>query len=414
MSIQNPKSKTQNPKAPALLILNQMAGPLTWELAVDLGRAHTPVVVLTGHPDTLAKAAASKAAGEHPGVRVFPAMPYQRGSQRQRAASWLRYWAQAWRWVWRRPRHLPLLLFSNPPLLPWLGYLVHRLRRQPYAVMVHDVFPDALVDLGTMRANHPVVRLWLAMNRRAYENAAVVMTLGEQMAARLERQFDPARTPAGRIEVIYPWADTEFLQPRPKAENWFAQQHGQVGKLTVMYSGNMGLGHDIETMLAAAARLRDEPDIHFLFIGAGLKWELVETTVREQQLDNVTLLGWQDEPTLPYSLATADMAMVSLDEGGEGISFPSKAITAMAAGSALLGLSRHPSDLSLLIERYQCGLNLEPGDVDGFTAAVQRCRDDAAWLQGCREAARQAAERDLSRTVNVERVWSKIAGVIQV
>ena len=38
---------------PALLILNQMAGPMTWELAEDVGEALGCVALLTGHPDTL-------------------------------------------------------------------------------------------------------------------------------------------------------------------------------------------------------------------------------------------------------------------------------------------------------------------------------------------------------------------------
>jgi glycosyltransferase involved in cell wall biosynthesis len=251
------------------------------------------------------------------------------------------------------------------------------------------------------------------MNRRAYENAAVVMTLGEQMAVTLARQFDPTLTLAGGIEIIYPWADTEILHPRSKAVNWFAQQYKQIDKLTVMYSGNMGIGHDIETMLAAAERLKNEENIHFMFIGAGPKWDLVKTAVQEHRLDNITLLGWQDEDTLPYSLSTADVSMVSLDEGAEGLAFPSKAITAMASGAALLGLSRHPSDLSHLIETYRCGLNVEPGDVEGFTQALLRCRDDKMWLKSCRAAARQAAEDHLSRKINVERVWCLISGLIK-
>ncbi len=398
-----------NSQSPALLILNQMAGPLTWELVEDLGQDHVLLALLTGHPDTLAKAEANV----YKGVQVSAAVPYQRGSYRQRMASWLHYWLQAWRWVGRRPQRLPILLFSNPPLLPWLGYFMYRLRRQPYAVMVHDIYPDVMVHLGAVPAKHPVAQVWRAMNRRTYENATVVMTLGEQMAATLERQFDPTHTPAGRIEVIYPWADTDFLRPRLKTDNWFAQKYGQIGKLTVMYSGNMGIGHDIETMLSAAEQLRDEADVHFMFIGAGPKWELVEKTIHDQQLKNVTLLDWQEEATLPYSLATADVAMVSLDEGAEGLAFPSKAITAMAAGAALLGLSRHPSDLSCLIERYQCGTNVAPGDVAGFTQALRRYRDDAAWLYDCQVASRQAAEQDLSRAVNVERIWGYIKDMIE-
>lgn len=386
---------------PALLILNQMAGPMTWELAEDLGKALGSVALLTGHPDTLAK-------GSTLAVQLLTAAPYQRDSYARRALSWLRYLWQAFVWLWHWPAATPLLLFSNPPLLLWLGYLMRRLRGQRYTVMVHDIFPDPLVRLDILSECHPVTHIWRRLNRLAYERADVVMTLGECMAANLAKQFDPARTRAGRVEVIYPWADTNVIRPIPKEDNWVALQHGQVGKLTVMYSGNMGVSHDIETMLAAAQRLQDVPEIHFMFIGAGPKWQLVEETIRTQHLANVTLLPWQPEAALSYLLAMADVGLVSLDVGAHGLSVPSKTCYMMAAGVALLGLSKRPSDLRMMIEEHQCGINVKPGDVDGFVQAVLRYRDDESFLSRCREAARLAAERVFSRQVNVARVLDSI------
>jgi len=384
-------------RSPALLILNQMAGPMTWELAEDLGAALGGVALLTGHPDTLAK-------GSRETVQLYPAAPYQRGGYLRRALSWLRYLVQAFFWLWRMPRNAPLLLFSNPPLLPWLGCLMRRLRGQRYAVMVHDVWPDVLVRMGVWPERHPAVRLWRWLNRRSYERADVVMTLGETMAANLARQFDPQRTRHGHIEVIPPWADTGVIRPIPKEENWFAREHDQVGKLTVMYSGNMGMAHDIETMLAAAQRLQDTPDVHFMFIGAGPKWPWVADTIHEHGLANVTLMGWQPEEALPFSLAAADVGLVSLETDADGLAMPSKVYSMMAAGTALLGLSRQTSDLQKLIEQHKCGVNVEPGDVDGFVQAVMRFRNETSSLDVCRQRSRRAAEKVYSRDVNIRRV----------
>jgi len=384
-------------RSPALLILNQMAGPMTWELAEDLGAALGGVALLTGHPDTLAK-------GSQKTVRLYPAAPYQRGSYPRRALSWLRYLAQAFFWLWRMPRNAPLLLFSNPPLLPWLGCLMRRLRGQSYAVMVHDVWPDVLVRMGVWPERHPAVRLWRWLNRRAYEHADVVMTLSETMATNLARQFDPRRTGHGCIEVIPPWADTGVIRPIPKAENWFAREHDQVGKLTVMYSGNMGMAHDIETMLAAAQRLQDTPDVHFMFIGAGPKWQLVADTIRDHGLANVTLLGWQPEETLPFSLAAADVGLVSLEDDADGLAMPSKVCSMMAAGTALLGLSRESSDLERVIEQHQCGINLKPGDVKGIVKAILQFHDNGDHLNACQHRSREAARTVFSRRVLIQRL----------
>ena len=375
---------------PALVILNQMAGPLTWELAEDIGRELGQVALLTGHPDTLAK-------GGNERVLLFAAPPYRRGSYALRAFSWLRYLVRAFFWMWRWPARTPVLLFSNPPMLAWLGCLMWMLRGQRYVVMVHDIYPDLLVRLGTVSESHPVTRAWRYLNRKSYEHSEMVMTLGEYMSATLSRGFDPLKTRAGRIEVVYPWADTELIRPLAKSENWFAREHDQADKLTVMYSGNMGLGHDIETMLEAAGRLKDEPRIHFMFIGAGPKWQVVEDWIREKRLTNITLLPWQSEEVVPYSLATADLALVSLEEEMAGLAIPSKAFSSLAAGVPLVVVCSRETELASLIKRFDCGRMIHPGRSEELTAMLCGLIANPRELSHLKAQSRRAAEKIGSR-----------------
>lgn len=378
---------------PKLLILNQMAGPMTWELAEDAGESLGCVAMLTGHPDTLAKATTEK-------VQLYPAASYVRGSFACRAWSWFQYSWQAFFWLWRWPKEIPILLFSNPPILCWLGWLMKKLRRQHYAVMVHDIYPNVLVSVGGFSKNNLLIRSWLALNRRAYENAQVVMTLGEFMAANLEKQFDPTKTPAGKVEVVYPWVDTEKIKPMPKAENWFAQKYNQVDKLTVMYSGNMGLGHDIEAMLEAARLLQDEPKIHFMFIGAGPKWSLVDDYKKKKALKNITLLGWQSEEVLPFSLACADITLVSLELGVESIAVPSKAIYALAVGSLLISLSSPNGELANWLKVFNCGKNIFPGDFESLKDVIANAT--ISFLGFYKKNNRIVSEDKFSRIYNVK------------
>ena len=365
---------------PKLLILNQMAGPVTWELAEDLAENVGPVELLTGHPDTLTKPPT-------PGISVSAATPYHRGSYLRRSLSWIRYLFQAFSWIRKRPADVPLLFFSNPPLSPWLGWVMNRLRGQQFAVMVHDIYPDVLVGLMGMSARNPLVRVWHFMNRRAYRRAKLVMTLGERMAQRLEEQC-----PGHSVEVVYPWADTNRIRPRPRDDNWFAAEHGLVGKLTVMYSGNMGIGHDIETILEAARRLRDRDEIRFVFIGSGPKWQLVDQARKSEDLSNVTLLGWQPDEVLPYSLPTADIAVVSLEVGLDGLAIPSKAFSFLAAGAALLVISREGSELADLVHKHECGWLVGPKDLDRFVDRVTDACSQPDRLRAAQSNSRRAAE----------------------
>lgn len=392
----------QRGSQPALLILNQMAGPITWELAEDLSKQFGPVALLTGHPDTLARGSTARP-GDSAGVYLYAATSYQRGSFPRRAWSWLRYLVQAFVWLWRRPRQTPVLLFSNPPMLCWLGWLMSVVRRQRYAVMVHDIYPDVLIRLAGFSEDGALVRVWRWLNRRAYERAEIVMTLGEDMAATLNSQFNAAKTKAGALEVVYPWVDTARIRPVAKADNWFARQHGQVDKLTVLYAGNMGLGHDIETMVEAAHELQDLPAVHFIFAGSGPKWSVVQTMLQERAMSNVTLLGWQSEEALPSMLATAEMALVSLEDELQGLAVPSKSIFALAAGSALLVVASGANELAHWTRQFGCGEVVAPRTGE-LAQVIRQLAAQPAVLSVMRQRARQAAETEFARNSNTLRV----------
>jgi glycosyltransferase involved in cell wall biosynthesis/thiamine kinase-like enzyme len=378
------RNRSVSKQRPAVAVLNQMAGPMGWDTAEELGKQKGPVPLLTGHPDILKR-------GSNKYVTLHRAVAYDRRSFPRRIISWLCYLVQAFLWIWRLPKETSLLLYSNPPMLPWLGYLMHLLRGQRYSVMVWDIYPDILVRKKVLSARNPITRAWYWLNRKSYEKADVVMTLGEYMAANLGKQFDATRTRAGKVEVIYPWVDTEKIKPIPKEENWFAKKHNQVGKLTVMYSGNMGYGHDIETMLAAAEQLQDQPDIHFMFIGDGPKWKLVEKIINEKKLANVTLLPWQPEEVLPYSLATADIGLVSIEDESVGLMLPSKAFSLLAEGTPLIVLSGNKTVLADIAERYGCCYMICPGNADQLISLVLKLSSPQSNLSELKMQSRIAA-----------------------
>jgi glycosyltransferase involved in cell wall biosynthesis len=276
--------------------------------------------------------------------------------------------------------------------------------------MVHDIYPDAFINLTAASPDNPVMRLWRWFNRRAYQRATVVMTLGEHMAAQLERQFDPARTAAQRIRVVPPWADDQRLARCEKEHNWFARKYRQVDRLTVMYSGNMGRGHDIETLLEAADRLRDDASVHFMFIGAGPKWNTIKQFLDSRSVghDNVTLLPWQEESIIPFSLATSDVGVVSLEEQMTGLAVPSKAYYFLAAGAPLLALCRANCELAETIDRFGCGLVVTPGDVGTLAASIRRLASEPALLSDWRDAAKLASQHH-ARTKNTQRFLAVLA-----
>lgn len=378
--------------SPKLVLVNQSAGPLFVELAEDLaGNIGLSFLVTGARPEIRC-----------PQLMLRPAPAYDRRNLFTRLWSWMRFLLVAQREILSLKPTVPLLVVSNPPMLPWLALLSHLFCGRNYIVLVYDIYPDILINLGKIRSSSLLIHLWRYFNLLSYHHAAQVVTLGSHMARTLQ-QAARAQRLSVQVSIVPTWVDTDRFVPLDKASNDFALRHGQGVKLTVLYSGNIGFSHDIGILIDAARILCDVESFHFVIIGGGPgKTALVEQ-VRRGNLANVTFLPYQPEEMLPYSLASADVAVVSIGRGAEGLMMPSKTYYAMAVGSALIGISHPPNDLTEVIEQYGCGVNVLPGDVEGLVAALQRFLADEDYLRAARRKARDAAVQHFSRAMNTKR-----------
>lgn len=381
---------------PRIVFLNQTLGQTFRQLAVDLADRIGPGVLYAGSED-------KQQIGN---LTIRHAPRYRSERIASRLWTWGLYLAQTTLACLFMPGKPLLFVVSNPPFTPWIAWMLKRLRGWRYVCLIWDVYPDVLVRFGYLKEQSWIVKLWRALNRLALQNADAVITIGDRMAQTVQQGLRESKTP---IHVIPCWADTDAIRPLPKSENAFAQQYNQVGKFTVLYSGKMGATHDLDTLLHMARRLRDRDDIGFLLIGGGTKYREIEQIVAEEGLTNVTLLPWQPESLLPISLPTGDVAIISLDQGAEGISMPSRTYFMMAAGCALVGLSHGENDLRDTLETYQCGLSVEAGDVDGLEAALQRFYESPSFLASCRQNARAAAEAVFSHSTIVAQYLELLA-----
>ncbi|MBK7182046.1 MAG: glycosyltransferase [Bacteroidetes bacterium] len=113
--------------------------------------------------------------------------------------------------------------------------------------------------------------------------------------------------------------------------------------------------HDIESIVYTANLLKSNTAIQFVIIGDGAKKAKIEAYVKSEQLSNVLLLPYQNKETLPFSLTAADIGIVTLSQGAETISVPSKTYYTLAAGSAIFALAAEASELGFLVNKYNCG-----------------------------------------------------------
>ncbi|MEB3319778.1 MAG: glycosyltransferase family 4 protein [Cyanobium sp.] len=271
---------------------------------------------------------------------------------------------------------------TEPPYLPVVGWLVHQLTRTPllrttpYVLLLYDLYPDVLAELGILHDRHWLMRIWRQLNRYAFGAARDLIVLNEAMRRRVAF-FNPAVT--GRIHVIPSWADTDAIQPLIKTRNWFVQRYALAESFNVLYSGNQGRCHDLVTLMAAAMLLRQRADIRFVFIGAGPQHQRIRDLAADWGLGNVLFLPYQDLDVLPFSLTCADLALVSLGLHAEGLVAPSKIYGHLAAGTPLAVVAPPDSELRALVAE-DLGRCFDNADAAGLAEYITQLAADPSQV----------------------------------
>jgi glycosyltransferase involved in cell wall biosynthesis len=345
-------------------------GQLIEELAIQLEHCGMQIHIFTGQPGyAFHKTSAPKL--ERSGKRVIERSQTTRFWQsriRGKGINGLLFFVRAIFYFLKASSRGDLVLLTTaPPFLPIVGYLANLLFGLPYICLIYDLYPDIAVELKVVSSQHWLTRLWNWVNQKVWQRAQQIIVLSSTMKTRIQTKYPEI---GDKIIVIHNWADPDWIVPIPKENNWFAHQNGLVDTFTVLYSGNMGRCHDMDTILAAAKQLEKEP-IQFVFIGDGAQLSTCIEQVNSLGLQNCQFLPYQDKSSLPYSLTACNLSLVSINPGMEGLVAPSKLYGILASGRPIAVICEPYSYLTQLITEAKCGATFNNGDGEGLARFIR-------------------------------------------
>lgn len=261
-----------------------------------------------------------------------------------------------------------VILKTDPPLLAVALTRAAVSRGVRVVQWIQDIYPEILTEhYGPMLA--PLVwplRVW---RNAAWRRSAVCVAVGPDM--------QPALTAAGigaAAQRVQPnWAPRE-LEQAAQAEDVARLRAvwGLEDRFVVAYSGNLGRVHEFETLLDAAARLRDVPQIAFLFVGGGRRLAEVHRVVADRDLRNVHFSPAVARADLAASLAAADLQVVTLRPGFERWVNPSKLAGVLAVGRPALFIGPEQSAIAELLRVEGAGLAARNGDGAQVADSIHR------------------------------------------
>ena len=181
--------------------------------------------------------------------------------------------------------------------------------------------------------------------------------------------------------------------------------------VTLLYSGNLGIGQDLDTVLRAVACFNGDTDLHVLIVGGGKGFADIRWLVSELRLGNVEFRAPVPLYELPELLARGDIHIICQKRGTEGLLVPSKIYSTLAAGRSSLFVGPADCEVGRIVHDSRSGFIIEPGDVAGALNALMSLVHSAAlrWEMG--QNAREYYEYYFGRQKSVAKIITIIEQV---
>ena len=257
---------------------------------------------------------------------------------------------------------------GGPPTQGIIGGLIHKWTKKKFIFNPQDLFPDSLVIAGQATEESKVVKLGWKMERFAYKNADVIITIAEDMAENIRSKT----TDKSKVHVVRNWIDTEKTVPVERSKNTLFDEFGLSRDcFYVTYAGNIGMMQGIEIIVDSAERFQGQSEIQFIIFGNGSEEEIIKNRIAEKQLTNIKIYPLQplDRVSEVYSLG--DVSIIPCKPGTGGIGMPSKIWTIMATGTAIIASFDRNGELEKTIKEADCGICVPAGDAEKLAETIR-------------------------------------------
>lgn len=168
--------------------------------------------------------------------------------------------------------------------------------------------------------------------------------------------------------VVENWAPLDEIRMGSKPNQWSTAM-GLDGLRVAIYSGTLGLKHDPEH-LVAAARALDPASERLVVITEGLGRDHLERAKEAEGLDALLLCDFVPYERLSDVLSTAEVCIVLLEEDAGTFSVPSKVLSYLAAGRAIVGAMPAANLATRTIARAGAGIVSTPGSYAEFASSL--------------------------------------------
>ena len=302
----------------------------------------------------------------------------------------------------RSPR--PDVVVASSPSLPSAAAAatLARARRARFVLEVRDLFPDSAIAMGLL-TDPRIIAVSRRLERFCYARADRIVALTEGIRNGIVAQG----VAAGKVELITNGVDLDIgtgaapTGAAPVPDDAFV----------AMYVGAHGTYSSLETVLDAADRLRDDPDIRVVLVGGGDRKPALVEEARRRGLPNVAFVDPVPKREVPSWLARADACLLPYQDNPLFAgALPNKAFDYLGAARPIIA-SAPAGELTRMVERAGCGVAVPPEDGAALAGAIRALAADREGARRMGEQGRAYALEHYDRAALAARFVSVVESV---
>lgn len=264
----------------------------------------------------------------------------------------------------------------SPVLMGVPAMVFSRKYKTPFLLYCCDLWPESL-KIYLKNESNPLYGLVGRVSKKIYSSADRIICQSKSFIRYFERVHGIS---AKKMTYIPAFADPTYLSQDFENDNGIAD---------FVFLGNLGLAQNLDSIIEAAALIKDVPGFKLHFVGDGACADRIKALTSEKELDDkIIFYGRRPVEEMPDFYRLADVCIVSLKADNEtGYTLPSKVQGYMAAGKPILGMIE--GSAAEVIKDAECGACVASGDVEGFARIMKDYIENKEKYSDCGSKGRE-------------------------
>lgn len=276
-----------------------------------------------------------------------------------------------------------LIVATSPQFFTALaGRTLAFFKRCRWVMEVRDLWPESIKTVGLVKKDNLFIRYFEWQEMRCYRSAWRIVVVTDAFKRCIaNRGIDPAK-----IFVVKNGVNSDLFHPMPKDDE-LLNELGLQEKYIIGYIGTHGLAHKLDFIMHCAYELRNDPKIHFLFVGNGAAKESLLDLKRELGLTNVSMIDSVPKEQVNRYISIIDVCLINLRKSSlfETV-IPSKIFENAGMGKPILmGVQGEAKEI---VEGYGAGVCFEPENAEDFRNKLSFIMTPARYhecVEGCKK-----------------------------